>query len=356
VSYAQVTRLMPRLSAALAAEAHVTLAEIASVLISYGYPVGRYLACDGTQVPAWAQQRSSRTNGTDNPEREAFLRRRTPEAGFRVYKRALPSGETVVTSAVRGYTLTCLVDLATGLCLGLDFRDASKTHEPRVLRDILLPRLFELLPDLDVDAIVADSKFDDDPTHEHLETHYGIHLVAVRKKHALKTRAARFDEVDHPSVAAVRADGIAICRAHGLELVYKELLPNRKLLGLSPGQPLDPKKFRSRFECPIGPPAGCGKVSIPTRTCWSNVPYYPLTPHGRYKLYAYRRALLPRRNQIEAFFSDQQVSNKQGTDGPDRLRPYDRNVTESLGALAAVDKALSLLFAARVTRGEAELP
>src|SRR5207248_8353299 len=125
----------------------------------------------------------------------------------------------------------CLADLSTGICLGLDFRDASKAHEPAILREVLVPRLFDLSPDLRIDAIVGDAKFDDDQTHEDLLTRWEIPLVAVRKKHALKVRAARFTEAQHRSVAAIRGDGVAICRAHGLELEYKGMvLPNRELL------------------------------------------------------------------------------------------------------------------------------
>jgi hypothetical protein len=366
ISYAQVTRHLRRLSEGLAAEVHLALGDIAVTFQRWNYPVGRNLAVDGSLVPAWAQQRSGKAKGEWNQQREDRLRRRTPEAGFVMYSRNyLPEGldarahaeaghpkrTQLISAAVRGYGLTALVDLATGLTLAFDLRDATTAQEPRVLRDALLPMLFDLAPALEVQAIVGDAKYDDNPTHEHLETHYGIHLVAVRKRHALARPAARFTEADHPSVAAVRTDGIAICRAHSVELEYRELSPGptkRKQLGLRPGQELDPRAFRSRFECPHG----CGKVSVATRECWSHLPYYPRTPHGRHKLFAQRRALLNRRNQIESVFSALQVGYKVSLDGAARTRAFDRSFTEALIALSIVTKALLLLRAERVARGE----
>ena len=53
--------------------------------LSAGIPVGRYLAVDGSLVPAWAQQRGARVHGKWDRAREDHLRRRTPEAGFVAY-------------------------------------------------------------------------------------------------------------------------------------------------------------------------------------------------------------------------------------------------------------------------------
>jgi hypothetical protein len=89
---------------------------------------------------------------------------------------------------MRGYGLTALVDGASGVALAFDLRDATRAHEPRVLRQVLLPRTFEFSPEVSVRAIVGDAKYDDDPTHEYLETHFGVHLVAARHAHALRAR------------------------------------------------------------------------------------------------------------------------------------------------------------------------
>jgi hypothetical protein len=351
-SYEQVSRLLPRLAEGLAGEVHIALAQVGAKFAAWGLPVGKFAAVDGSAYPAWAQQRSANVAGIHSPARERLLRRRTPEAGFLVHSheyRPDQDESSTITMAMRGYWLTVLVDLVTGLVLTFDLRDATKAHEPAVLRETLLPRLFLLSPDLEVDAIVGDAKYDDDPTHEHLETYYGIHPVVGRKKHALATRARRLTEADHRSVAVIRSDGTAICRAHGHELEYRELWPtNRRLLGLRPGE-RDPRAFRTRFECP----SGCGKVSVATRTCWSNLPYYPYTPHGQYKRFAYRRALLPRRNQGESVFSSTQVGYKQSLDGAARSRVQDLTTQEALTALAFATKGFLSLLAERIARGEA---
>jgi Transposase DDE domain len=364
-SYGQVTRRLSHVSEGLAAEAHTTLAEIAQTFAGWGFPVGRYLVVDGSLVPAWAPQRSARINGKWSPALEDRLRRRAPEAGFRAYTRDYEDGSQdarahasnaddrrrrSVHAAVRGYGLTSTVDLATGLVMAFDLRDATKWHEPRVLRDVLLPRMFELSPDLQIDAVVGDAKYDDNQTHEHLEARYGTHLVAARGRPGLQKLGRRLTEADHPSIARVLPDGTLICRAHGLPLEYKGLepTPNESRKGLQPGEAANPALFRSRAYCA----EGCGKVSLATRICWSDLPYYPRTPYGRLDLYAIRRALLNRRNQVEALFSALQVGYKQGLDGAARVRVFDRQVSEALIALAFVTRALLVLHAERVRRGE----
>jgi hypothetical protein len=361
VSYAHVTRRLKTVSRGLAAEAHILLAEIATELSAYGISVGQYLAVDGSLVPAWAQQRSAFVNGKYSQAREDYLRRRAPEAGFRVYSRAYEPdvqyasaphrrGERswtrtrIVARKVRGYMLTCLVDIASGLVLAFDLRDASTAHEPRVLREVLLPKLFAASPNLEVAAIVGDAKYDDNSTHEHLLTHYGIPLVAARAQDALQRRGKAFTALDHPSVKGVQGDGIAICRAHGRPLAYAGLdAPRRE--GLRPGQPTNAARFRSRALCLV--PDGCGKVSIPTRVCWSNLPYFPYTPYGRPDLFGYRVALLRRRPQAESAFSSLQVGYKEGLDGAARVRAAERTEQEALIALSFVTRALLLLSAVR---------
>lgn len=166
------------------------------------------------------------------------------------------------------------------------------------------------------------------PPFRRAEAHYGIPLVAVRKAHAFATRGVIFKESER-------------------QLPYAGLdAPSRK--GLRPGEPTNANEWRSRFNCP----EGCGKPSVATRLCWSNLPYHPHTPHGRLQLYAERRALLCRRNQIEGTFSALQVGYKQCLDGAARVRLFDRTVNEGLIAISLVTRALLVLLAERKLRGE----
>jgi hypothetical protein len=340
-SYSNVTRLLPRLSEGLAAEVHVALAEISARFAEFGIPVGKFLAVDGSLVPAWVPQKAVGRGGDG--------RQKKGDVGVRRYTRT-QDGVTQTRRIVGGYHLTALTDLATGLVLAFDVRNAQKSHEPRILREKLLPTLFEMSPQLEVDAIVGDNLFDNEETHEHLEACYGIHLVAHRYRHqfAEHTKSFKPESTDrkrrHRSIASIRGDGVAVCREHGLLLEYRSFdPPPHAREGLHPGDLVNPDAFRTRFTCL----AGCGQPSVRTSMCWANLPYYPHTPYGRLKLYAFRRALLLRRNQIEALFSALQIGYKQGLDGAARLRIVDRNVQEALIALSVVTRALLALQALR---------
>lgn len=348
--YAQVTRMLPRLSeGGLAAEVQIMMGEIAVTYRSMGIDAGRFLAVDGSATPAWAQQRSGKINGVLDPKLEARLRRPAPEAGFKAYTHELPRSSaagskriTVIDRSWRGYMLTCLLDVKTNLVLAFDLRDASQAHEPRVLRDILLPQLYDHSPQLPVTAIVGDAGYDDNETHEYMATHYGIQLVAARPKEKLARGGHMFTVDEHPTIKAIRGDGVAICRAHSAELRYVGLdAPLRT--GLEPGQPTNPAAFRSRFDCP----QGCGKLSFPTRRCWSALPRYPRTASGRLDLYALRRALLNSRNQVESMFAATQVGNKQCLDGAARTRVQSRSVQEAFFGMSVATRALLTLTAER---------
>src|SRR5205823_1510402 len=129
-----------------------------------------------------------------------------------------------------------------------------------------------------------------------------------------------------------------------LEYLGIEPTPKQRLkFGILPGQVVSPELFRSRYRCP----RGCGRHTLRTRACWSNVPVLPHTPHGRLDLYARRRALINRRNQIEAWYSALKSAYKLALDGPDRTRTYDRTILEALIATAVVTHALLILYDAR---------
>lgn len=350
--YAQVTRMFPRVAEGLAAEVQIMMGEIAVTYRSMGIDAGRFLAVDGSATPAWAQQRSGKVNGVLDPNLEARLRRRAPEAGYKAYTHELPRSSagskrvTVIDRSWRGYMLTCLLDLATNLVLAFDLRDASEAHEPRVLRENLLPQLYDHSPQLPVSAIVGDAGYDDNETHEFVLTHYGIHLVAARSKKRMRG-GYPFTVNEHRTIKAIRGDGVAICRAHSAELRYVGLdAPQRT--GLEPGDPTNPAAFRSRFECPHG----CGKLSFPTRRCWSALPRYPRTANGRLDLYAFQRAFLNSRNQVESLFAATQVGNKQCLDGAARTRVQNRCVQEAFFGMSVATRALLTLTATRNSSGQ----
>ena len=86
---------------------------------------------------------------------------------------------------------------------------------------------------------------------------------------------------------------------------------------------------------------------IPTQACWSNLPFFPYTPHGWPDLFAYRVALLRRRNQAEAAFSSLQVGYKEGLDGAARARLVDLTENEAPIGLSFGTRGLLVLSAVR---------
>jgi hypothetical protein len=324
--------------------------------------IGCFVGIDGDLVAAWAQQRSSwdRKIGGHNEATEQWLRRRTPEAGFRAYAYTLdgpedvsPGGKKtkVFSKRVRGYNLVTLTDLVTGIPLVWIMRDASKTHEPRTIGE-LLELLYQLWPDIPLKAIVADKLWDEHNAHEFCAVHYGVALVTPRKHSNWRAGGKDWgktakSETEHKSLLRISGSGVAYCREHGQQLTFLgSEWPSRE--GLAPGEPHQKaaieehrKKFRSRWtgegQC------GCGRLSAAASVSWSALPFYPHTPYGRPDLFAMRVALLAARNQSESAFSSLEIGFKQALASGVRTRLLANDKVEGLISLAFTTRALILL-------------
>jgi hypothetical protein len=335
-------------------------------------PIGRWWAVDGSDDPAWTQQRSSRRkNGTYDPALEARLTKRCPHAGFKVMSRDQNGmfdprskdesdgrSRSQITKRWRGYNLIILVEVLTGIpCVGLLVNGSH--YEPDYLEG-LLDRLFELWPDVPIEAVVGDKAYDVDRLHEMCETRFGVHLVASRQPRWAKTGGIRFKKTgrtgreSHKTVMSVNGVGIARCWRHGISKETNEESPRTLLFagteiptrsGLTPGERVQPTKFRSRFVCRDG----CGKVSINMHAAPAALPYYPHNPYGKPRLHAMRLALLGRRNVVEAAFASVKVGYKQALRGSARTRVYDRDTQEGLTWIGFTTRALLLLASLRAS-------
>jgi hypothetical protein len=362
--YSACTRHLSRLSADFPDLAMTACAQIVRSLAQMypGSSIGRYLVVDGTAVPAWCPQRSAKRNGVIDELLEARYRKRVPDADYRVigydrdgqFDTELEVGRKARSQgkAWRGYTLVLGSDLVTGLPLVGSLHPAS-THEPHSA-SILMSRLFRSWPDIPLRAVVADALWDDNPTHELMETQFGVHLVARRRpSHAEKGGRIFQPERGHyrGGIARITGEGIAFCRAHGKPLLFEGTdTPPRD--GMAPGEPATTsererhaRRFRSRFRCEDG----CGRVSLPTNLAWSALPYFPLHPVGRPDLYALRMALLAQRNVAESAFASLETAFRQTLSGPCRTRVFNREVYESLIWISLVTRALLTLADQRDT-------
>jgi hypothetical protein len=317
-------------------------------------PVGQYIVVDGTDVPAWCPQRSAKRNGVLDRKLEARYRKRVPEADFRSIKydrdgQFDPAQEQARRGRAnakswRGYSFVLGCDAVTGLPMVGSLHGAAN-HEPHAGR-ALMERLYDFWPESPLEVVVADRLWDDDPSSQFFEAHYGVHLIAHRRPSHIEKGGKEFS-VGRPGyrggVAAVGGDGIAHCREHGKPLLFEGTdAPSR--VDLAPGE-FAARSFRSRFRCHEG-----HRLSLPTNLAWSALPYYPLHPLGRPDLHAMRIALLSRRNVVESAFSSMKGAFRQGNSGQSRTRIFDREVHESLIWISLLTRALLALADAREER------
>ena len=338
--YTSLMRNIDRLTSTIRSEGIV--ANIAMLkALKRRYPeVGRRLLIDGTDVPAWVPQQWAERDS----DRDKFLRRRVPEAGFRAYthgpkqgKQALKGDEAGaqgrnlhVIKNWRGFYLVTLIDQATGLPVVWTMFDAAHDEAPSIIP--LLSELFQQWPELDTEIIAGDSGWDEDPWCELAERHYGIHPIFRRHNGSAETRfAEKHKKLVEGKFISLGGDGRPRC-IHNQLLDYETAeLPRRD--GLRPGKPHpNEKAFRVRFRCEHGN-TPLGRPGLPMCVDWSRLTYYPHHSHGHPERYAMRVAMLRRLNQIESWHNHLEAGLRIATEGADRSR---------LGALAKQEALLTL--------------
>lgn len=305
-------------------------------------PIGRWLAIDGSKVPAWCPQRGA---GGD-PELERVLRRNTPEAGFRAYRKKVDGK----SDAWRGYRLVAIVDVATALPV-VWLSHSADTNETDAT-DELLTALFDLWPDIPVEALIADKGWDTGPMHELCEVRYGIAPVFHRKEHN-STTLLRAGASRDGTVAGIDPEGRLICSRHKLPMTFSGVeRPSRA--GLAPGKASDPNKFRVRATCEATTHGGrCGRSGLAMKHNWRRLTGLPRHPDGRPREFARRCALLARRNVVEGTFSRLKTSYRLGTEGEDRVRIRDKDTYDTLIGLALLSMTTHTVVAMRAASGPA---
>ena len=351
--YSTTDRHFKRIAKSCVAQAQV--ANIACVkALRALYPnsgYGERLLIDSPDVPAWVRQ-----VGSNSDEQEEFIRRRTPQAGFRRYehtangKRNIKKGEKIVAGSRklpkewRGYYFTVIVDQASGLPLVWILTDANKDEAPNIVP--LLSRLYRLWPDCPAKLIAGDSAWDEGPWCRLCEVDYGIApIFRLHKSEADKPLMMLEDKASrNNSVLAITREGQLVCAAHKKPLPYDSFdAPGRG--GLYPGKTNDESRFRLRAECkhntPGAPP--CGRIGLRAKINWFRLTRYPHHPHGDPRRYAFRQAMLIRLNGAESLFNRLKAGKLLGAKGADRTRFTDINVVEALLSLACLSfTALSL--------------
>lgn len=302
------------------------------------------LIIDSCDVSAWTKQVGSR-----DPKRDAELRARTPEAGFRRYhygpngKTMIKDGETFTFGAGkevkswRGYYLTVIADQATGLPLVWMLYDAKHDEAPSIVP--LLSLLHRLWPDIDAECIAGDSAWDEDEWNRLCEVDYGI--APIFRLHPSEQKATPWIKLDPKasrdgSVTHMTPEGQLVCSAHRKALPYYTF-DRASRAGLRPGQSSDERLFRLRANCTHqtkAAPHACGKIGIKAMTDWSRLTRYPHHKHGDPQRHAFRLSMLTRLNGVEGIFNRLKAGKILGVKGADRTRLLDRSSVEALISLA----------------------
>lgn len=368
--YSRVAALLPRLAAGDVCRWQAMEANIRMIkklrLLHPNAGIGKRLLVDSSGIPAWAPQHSA--GSKDDPgyaKREAKLRRRTPEAGFRAYtykggKQDLnPSDKVAIdskgrTKAWRGYYLQVIADQATGLPLVWSLFD-NTIQEPYVL-PTLLSDLHKLWPDIEAELIAGDSIFSDNPTCRLCEVDYGIAPIFRLKPSEQKTnkqipldpKASRSG-----SVIAISHQGHLVCDPHRRRLPFHSYeLASRT--GLAPGKSSDEGAFRIRANCERGTqlrPQACKRLGLRMSVNWHRLTRYPHHGDGRPELYAMRLAMLARLNQVEGIFNRLKNGLMLGTSGGSRNRILDLRALEAAFSLGCLSMTALSLAHERLERG-----
>lgn len=240
--------------------------------------VGRYVAIDGTDVPAWLDQA---------PDYSA--------AHKRVSNRGM-TGAAFGTHGRhfwRGYTLLVLTDLKTTLPLAWILTPANEPESGAVTR--LMDLLYMHWPQCPIEYLVGDRGFDvPGELHRDLEECYGIHLVTPWKSNGSD---GQLGDLGTP---------YCHCTGEGKPMTLKQSdnfidAAKRRAAGIEPGVRIyDPKKLRRhRWFC-----SNCGTKGPdtyfhkdPRRHC-----YLPREGEHAWRVNL-RIAMLLRRNAGESLFA-----------------------------------------------------
>ncbi len=251
--------------------------------------IGRWVAIDGTDIPAPREQRQF---DPDFPEEEEFLRGGLEDADF-----AYHGTDGFASKSWRGPRLIVLIDILTGLPLAWVVKKGSRPEYEALAE--LLSLTFRHWPEWTPEALVTDSHFDNERSHRVCEERFGIHLISGRAG----TVDSTYDWADN--------GGTPKCSKHGdMRLVQSEGFVDvaaRRKRGLEPGEVADLSKAAFRWEC-VGDvdDASAPPCPVGARTMWKTNPrlytYFPR--QGVHKTRVARRtALMLRRNSAESLNS-----------------------------------------------------
>ncbi len=329
-----------------------------------GKEIGRRLLVDASPVPAWVEQRSAGSRSDPEYERrEARLRRRTPEAGYRTYLQTAggkqlvdPSTQVRIDSrtakAWRGYYTAVIADQATGLGIVWMLFDASVQETSCLVP--LLSDLHHLWPDIRAEVIAGDSAFNTNEICRLLEVDYGITPVFRLKPSELTKRTyLTLDPGDSRdgSVVAITYTGKVVCDAHRKPLEFAGAEhPSRAKL--EPGQSSSEGEHRVRALCRHTNdrhPRPCGKLGLRMKANWHRLTTLPHFREGNPERHAFRLAMLARQNQIEGLFNRLKSGLHLGGEDETRTRILDRATYEALFSLGLLSLTALTVADQRIT-------
>lgn len=368
--YSRVCDLFPRLAASDACRWGAMKANIKMIqALAKLYPtagIGKRLLVDCSAIEAWCPQYSA--GAKDDPaweKREAKLRSRTPEAGFRAYTYSgskedvdvgdkIPVGLSKKSKAWRGYYFMVIADQATGLPLVWMLFDAS-IQEHHAL-PMLLSDLYKLWADIPAELVAGDSAFSNNASCRTCEVEYGLAPIFRLKPSEQKKKAYIPLEVGASrggTIAYITYQGHLVCDPHRRPLPYDGFeVASRD--GLKPGQTANEGAFRIRGRCDKGTtlrPQGCKRPSLRMSAKWHRLTRYPHHNNGRPELYAMRQAMLARLNQVEGIFNRLKAGLWLGASGSSRNRILDRGSLEAAFSLGCLSMTALSLASERIEHG-----
>jgi hypothetical protein len=333
-TYRQMHELAKRVPLDLCLETNVALAKAVHQLLGIERTS---LAIDGMNWRAWVRQVGQRDSDT-----EAEIRKRAPNAGPRLIER-----KNGWRHFHRGYKLVTLVDLATSLPLVFTLQDAN-ANEAKALIGLLF-KLAQLWPDINVEAIAADTEWDDRRLIEWTLMNYGIHLIAHRSSTEFDVRFELGPDKSR-AVSAFYGDGRIICRRCDTPVLRDGFdPPDRTRLAF--GDPAS-KRPRLRFHCPSSD--SCGRPGLHCDHHYSALSVFAHTMESDPKRHAHRLAYLARRSaSSESLHSALQLGNKLGLDDASRTHTAKEETVMAFAYIALMMRSALMAADLRIAMGAA---